>query len=71
MEDLRALLGSDFRLIAGMILGLGLVKGIGNYFSVFLMADVGQRLVRDLRNELFGTSWGNPPASSRGTRPAV
>ena len=26
-----------------MILGFGLAKGVGNYFSAFLMADVGQR----------------------------
>lgn len=51
--ELRAALGSEFRIIAGMILGFGLAKGLGSYFSVFLMADVGQRVVRDLRNELF------------------
>ena len=53
VADLRAGLGSEFWIIAGMILGFGLAKGVGNYFSVFLMADVGQRVVRDLRNELF------------------
>ncbi len=30
-----------------------LAKGIGGYVSGFLMADVGQRVVRDLRNRLF------------------
>lgn len=53
VAELRAALASDFGVIAGMILVLGLAKGIGNYFSVFLMGDVGQRLVRDLRNALF------------------
>ena len=53
VADLRAALGSEFRSIAVMILGFGLAKGLGSYFSVFLMADVGQRVVRDLRNELF------------------
>ena len=53
VAEARAALGSQFRIIAGMILTFALAKGIGNYFSVFLMADVGQRLVRDLRNELF------------------
>lgn len=53
VADLRVALGSQFRIIGVMILGFALAKGIGNYFSVFLMADVGQRLVRDLRNELF------------------
>jgi ATP-binding cassette, subfamily B, bacterial MsbA len=31
-----------------------LCKGLGAYFSTFLMTDVGQRVVRDLRNRLFG-----------------
>ena len=53
VAELRAGIGSEFWIIAGMILGFGLAKGVGNYFSVFLMADVGQRVVRDLRNELF------------------
>ncbi len=53
IADLRVALGSEFRIIAGMILGFGLAKGLGSYFSVFLMADVGLRVVRDLRNELF------------------
>ena len=53
VADLRVALGSEFRTIAAMILAFGLAKGLGNYFSVFLMADVGQRVVRDLRNELF------------------
>ena len=53
VAELRVALGSEFRIIAGMILAFGLAKGLGNYFSVFLMADVGQRVVRDLRNELF------------------
>ena len=36
------------------ILGFSVLKGTGAYFSVYLMTDVGQRVVRDLRNELFG-----------------
>ena len=28
-------------------------KGVGAYFSTYLMTDVGQRVVRDLRNQLF------------------
>ena len=36
------------------ILGFSVLKGLGAYFSVFLMTDVGERLVRDLRGELFG-----------------
>ena len=40
--------------IVGAIIGFSLVKGIGAYFSAYLMTDVGQRVVRDLRNDVFG-----------------
>ena len=30
-----------------------LLKGLGAYFSAFLMTDIGQRVVRDLRDQLF------------------
>ena len=30
-----------------------LAKGIGAYFSAYLMTDIGQRVVRDLRDQLF------------------
>ncbi len=36
------------------ILGFSVLKGLGAYFSVYLMTDVGERLVKDLRGELFG-----------------
>ena len=39
--------------IAALILAAYLAKGIGGYASGFLMADVGQKVVRDLRNKLF------------------
>jgi len=35
------------------ILVVYVVKGVGAYLSSYLMADVGQRVVRDLRNALF------------------
>jgi subfamily B ATP-binding cassette protein MsbA len=35
------------------ILGVYVLKGLGAYLSSYLMADVGQRVVYDLRNELF------------------
>jgi subfamily B ATP-binding cassette protein MsbA len=35
------------------ILAVYLVKGVGSYLSGYLMTDVGQRVVRDLRNVLF------------------
>jgi subfamily B ATP-binding cassette protein MsbA len=45
--------GDQVGLICGAIVGLYLVKGAGAYFSVYLMADAGQRVVHDLRTELF------------------
>jgi ATP-binding cassette, subfamily B, bacterial MsbA len=39
--------------IAAAILIVYLIKGIGAYLSGYLMTDVGQRVVRDLRNLLF------------------
>ena len=36
------------------IVFFSVLKGLGAYFSIFLMTDVGERLVRDLRNQLFG-----------------
>jgi ATP-binding cassette, subfamily B, bacterial MsbA len=38
--------------VAIAIVGAYLFKGLGGYFSNYLMADVGQRVVRDLRNRL-------------------
>ena len=35
------------------ILAVYFLKGLGAYISSYLMADVGQRVVHDLRNELF------------------
>ena len=49
-------------LICGLIVGLYVLKGIGSYFSVYLMADAGQRVVRDLRTELFGHILGQSTA---------
>ena len=39
--------------IAWAIVGVYLLKGVGSYASSYLMADVGQRVVMDLRNELY------------------
>jgi len=38
---------------AWALVGVYLLKGIGSYVSSYLMADVGQRVVRDLRNALY------------------
>ncbi len=43
-----------FGMVAVAILCFSFVKGLSSYFSVYLMTDVGQRLVRDVRSELFG-----------------
>ena len=39
--------------VATAIVGLNLLKGIGSYGSSYLMADVGQRVVTDLRNAMY------------------
>ena len=54
--------GDRVGLICGALIGLYLVKGAGAYFSVYLMADAGQRLVHDLRTELFGHMLGQSAA---------
>ena len=41
-------------LIAWGIIIVYLLKGVGSYASSYLMADVGQRVVMDLRNALYG-----------------
>ena len=40
-------------LMAAGIVGLYFIKGLGSYVSSYLMADVGQRVVMDLRNALY------------------
>ena len=36
------------------VIGLTVGKGLAEYFSVYLMTSVGERMVRDLRSQLFG-----------------
>ncbi len=43
----------QFGMVGAAILGFTLAKGIGGYFSTYLMTDVAQRVVRDLRDGLF------------------
>src|SRR5438270_10005079 len=43
----------DVALTAWAIVAVYLLKGIGSYVSSYLMADVGQRVVMDLRNALY------------------
>jgi subfamily B ATP-binding cassette protein MsbA len=40
-------------LIAWGIVGVFFIKGVGSYISSYLMASVGQRVVMDLRNQLY------------------
>src|SRR5687768_1041119 len=42
-----------FKLFATVIIAAYIVKGLGAYFSSYLMTDVGLRVVRDIRNQLF------------------
>ena len=44
------------------IIGFSVFKGLGAYFSVYLMTDVGESLVRDLRGQLFGHILGQSAA---------
>ena len=45
--------GMPFSFWATLIIAAYLAKGIGSYFSTYLMTDVGQRVVRDIRGRLF------------------
>ena len=40
-------------LVTALVLGAYLLKGLGSYASVYLMTDVGQRVVFDVRSRLF------------------
>jgi subfamily B ATP-binding cassette protein MsbA len=43
----------DVDLVAAAIVAAYFLKGLGSYFSHYLMTDVGQRVVRDVRDMLF------------------
>jgi subfamily B ATP-binding cassette protein MsbA len=45
--------GERVGLVAGSVIALTLLKGIGSYGSSYLMTGVGQRVVMDLRNALY------------------
>src|SRR4051812_22263155 len=45
--------GLPFSYWAALILVAYLVKGLASYFSAYLMTDIGQRVVRDIRDRLF------------------
>jgi len=48
--------------VAWSILAAYLLKGVGSYFSSYLMADVGQHVVLDLRNQMFRHTLGQSAA---------
>jgi subfamily B ATP-binding cassette protein MsbA len=48
--------------IAFAIVAVYLVKGLGAYVSAYLMTDVGQKVVRDIRNQMFGHVLGQSAA---------
>jgi len=52
----------DLQLVSVLILVAYFVKGVGAYVSGYVMTDVGQRVVRDLRNQLFGHILGQSTA---------
>ena len=64
------LTGRHLGLVIGVILAIYIVKGIGSYSSTILMTDVGQRVVRDVRNRSTRTCFDSPPDSSARKRPA-
>src|SRR5438132_7779861 len=43
-----------WRMIALLLIGFTIIKGIAEYFSTYLMADVGQSSVMKLRQDLYG-----------------
>jgi len=45
--------GQNLGFVAAAIVAANLCKGVGGYFSAYLMSDVGQRVVMDVRNGLF------------------
>src|SRR5260221_3498202 len=59
----------EVALIAWGIVAVYLLKGIGSYVSSYLMADVGQRVVMGLRNDLYRHTPGQSagPFAQRGT----
>ena len=45
--------GQNLVFVATAIVAANVCKGVGGYFSAYLMSDVGQRVVMDVRNRLF------------------
>jgi subfamily B ATP-binding cassette protein MsbA len=54
--------GTELTLMAWMIVGIFVLKGLGSYVSSYLMVGVGQRVVMDIRNALYGHILGQSAA---------
>lgn len=54
--------GTDLTETAWAIVGIFVLKGIGSYVSSYLMVGVGQRVVMDIRNALYGHILGQSAA---------
>ncbi len=55
-------LGTDLTQMAWRIVGIFVLKGVGSYVSSYLMVGVGQRVVMDIRNALYGHILGQSAA---------
>ena len=53
---------SQLNTIALAIVSVYLIKGLGAYLSAYWMTDVGQRVVRDIRDQMFGHVLGQSAA---------
>jgi subfamily B ATP-binding cassette protein MsbA len=62
VDGITSVTEANVRRIALLILLAYFLKGVGSYLSSYLMTDVGQRVVRDLRNRLFGHILGQSAA---------
>ena len=51
--DKKLIFDNGIALMAWGIVGVYFLKGIGSYLSSYMMASVGQRVVMDLRNQLY------------------
>jgi ATP-binding cassette, subfamily B, bacterial MsbA len=51
--DKKLVFDDGIALVAWGIVGVFFIKGVGSYVSSYLMAGVGQRVVMDLRNQLY------------------
>jgi subfamily B ATP-binding cassette protein MsbA len=51
--DKKLIFDNGIALMAWGIVGVYFVKGVGSYLSSYMMASVGQRVVMDLRNQLY------------------